>query len=83
MPRCFGRQEALLFDEPIQIGACYRPGITLIFDESMHDGDGAAHPVLLQFDRPEESRRVWEWDRISQEAPFDLRIDTRSRRRRA
>ena len=48
----FGRQQASLFDETIEISAGDRPGVALVLDEAMHDSDGAAGSLLLQLDRP-------------------------------
>ena len=47
--RRFGRKEALLFDVMIQTGARHGPGVTLIFHETVYDGDRAASSVLFQF----------------------------------
>src|SRR5262249_51743402 len=73
---CFCRQQTLLFNEAIEIGAGQCPGITLVLDEAVHRGDRAALAIFDQLDRSKQRRNVRESSNLGEEtADFDLGIN--------
>ncbi len=72
----FSRKEALFLDETVQVGACYRPGVTLILHEAVDDGDGAASSILLQLDASQQGWGVRERNRFREKTTdLDFRIE--------
>ena len=53
------RQHALIVDEAAEIGAGDRPGVALVLDEAMRDGERAALLAFDQFDRAEQVGTFW------------------------
>ena len=70
-----GRQHAVVVDETIERCARHRPGVALVLDKLMDNGERAALVALHQFDRPEQPRRVLEQRLVGEEAAdFDFRM---------
>src|SRR5262249_52344015 len=73
-----GGQEALFFDEAVQIGVRHRPGVALVLHEAMHDGDGTASSVFLQLNSSKQGRGVRERDCLREKmADLDFRVEAR------
>ena len=68
-----GRQHAQFVDQPVEAGCGNGPGIALIFDEFMHDGERAAVLALHQLDAAVERGRVLEMRDVGEEAA-DLQL---------
>ena len=69
--------QALLVDEPVEIGDRHRPCVALVLDELVHAGDRRALAVVNKLDGPEQRRRVGEAGDTGEEAAdLDLGIDT-------
>src|SRR5262249_13803983 len=74
--RVLVRQQPLLLDEAVEIGAGDRPGLSLVLYEPVHDRDRAAPVLLDQLDGAEQRRRVLEIGDLGEKAPdCDFRID--------
>ena len=70
------RQQALFFDKAIEIRRCHGPGIALVFDKGMHDGNRAGFVAFDQFDAAEQRRRIGKTRDLGQKpAHFDFGID--------
>src|ERR1700730_5384863 len=70
------RQQALLLDEAIEVGIRNGPGIALVLDELMYDGNRAARSAFVQFNWAKQPRGMGKLHRFGQEtADLDFGID--------
>ena len=72
----FVGQQPLLVDQAVERRAGDAPGIALVLDEIVHNGERAAALAFDQFERAKQRGRIFEMRHVGQEtADLDLGMD--------